>query len=206
MPPPLRRKPTSRGAASLLRYLFPHTRQRARAHLSKFRHETLPTLRYRTQSRIYKYILYRQSLRLKKKPGILQQLRRHTKKLLGTAHSENEARVRRQRLTQHGGSEEASRSTAMDSYGTREPGARRRKLAGYLKAANELRQTYQQQYAPGWSRGETTYDYEDDTPGSFPDAAVVRSGEEEMILFPSYARKHVKRKVNGSALRTKSGC
>ena len=63
-----------------------------------------------------------------------------------------------------------------DSYAQREPGARRKKLAGYLKAANELRQTYTQQYAPGWSNREAHYDYEDDTPGSFPDAAIVRSG------------------------------
>jgi phosphatidate phosphatase APP1 len=85
-----------------------------------------------------------------------------------------------------------------DSYGAgaREPGARRRKLAGYLKAANELRQSYQEQYAPNWSRAQNfnSDDYQDDTPGDFPDAAVVRSGEEEMILFPSYARKHVKKK------------
>lgn len=80
-----------------------------------------------------------------------------------------------------------------ESYGQRESGTRRRKLAGYLKAANELRQTYTQQYAPSW-RAEENYKFEDDTPGGFPDAAIVRSGEEEMILFPSYARKHIKRK------------
>lgn len=83
-----------------------------------------------------------------------------------------------------------------DSYAPREPGQRRKKLAGYLKAANELRQTYQQQYAPSWTRSDGTFEYEDDTPGAFPDAAIVRSGEEEMILFPSYARKHVKTKVS----------
>ena len=80
-------------------------------------------------------------------------------------------------------------------YAPREAGARRKKLTGYLKAANELRQTYLQQYAPAWSRGEATYEYDDDTPGEFPDAAVVRNGDEEMILFPSYARSHIKRKV-----------
>ncbi|KAF2214681.1 hypothetical protein CERZMDRAFT_110279 [Cercospora zeae-maydis SCOH1-5] len=54
----------------------------------------------------------------------------------------------------------------------REPGARRKKLAGYLKTANDV----------------------EDGPGAFPDAAVVRNGNEEMILFPSYARHHVKSK------------
>jgi hypothetical protein len=85
--------------------------------------------------------------------------------------------------------------SGQESYGGREPGARRRKLAGYLKAANELRQSYQQQYAAGWSRREVPTEEYDDTPGAFPDGAIVRSGDEEMILFPSYARKHVKSKV-----------
>ncbi|KAK8165467.1 hypothetical protein IWX90DRAFT_165162 [Phyllosticta citrichinensis] len=80
--------------------------------------------------------------------------------------------------------------------GSREPGARRRKLAGYLKAANELRQAYQQTYTNGWRSGGDRGDWveSDDTPGAFPDATIVRSGEEEMVLFPSYARTHVKRK------------
>lgn len=82
----------------------------------------------------------------------------------------------------------------MSGYSGGESGGRRRKLAGFLKSANELRQSYVQQYAPNFSSREGHYDYEDDTPGSFPDAAIVRSGEEEMILFPSYARKHIKRK------------
>ncbi|CAK4030598.1 actin patch 1 [Lecanosticta acicola] len=70
----------------------------------------------------------------------------------------------------------------------REPGARRKKLAGYLKAANELRQNY--------FSGDTTVESHgpEDGPGAFPEAAVVRSGNEEMILFPSYARKHVESK------------
>ena len=72
----------------------------------------------------------------------------------------------------------------------REPGARRKKLAGYLKAANEIRQSYQQAYIGG---RESRYDDEDASmPGSFTDGTVVRSGNEEMLLFPSYARRHVK--------------
>ncbi|KAF2169790.1 hypothetical protein M409DRAFT_64801 [Zasmidium cellare ATCC 36951] len=68
----------------------------------------------------------------------------------------------------------------------REPGARRKKLAGYLKAANELRQNYFS------ADGTRDVHGPEDGPGAFPDAAVVRSGNEEMILFPSYARKHHK--------------
>jgi phosphatidate phosphatase APP1 len=75
----------------------------------------------------------------------------------------------------------------------REPGARRKKLAGYLKAANELRQSYFSQDDTGSSARDGGYESGVEGPGAFPDAAVVRSGNEEMILFPSYARKHVKR-------------
>jgi len=73
----------------------------------------------------------------------------------------------------------------------REPGARRRKLAGYLKAANELRHSYTQ------SIGSRHDDYgsNDGIPGAFPEAAVQRNGDEEMIIFPSYARQHIKHKV-----------
>lgn len=199
MPTPrFRPKPSSHRPPSLLRFLFPHARQRARVHLSKFRHEGLPAFRRRTQLRIYKYIVYRQALKLKKRPGILQRLRGHTIRLLGSnSYLENEARLRRQRLTRTEKSDASSR-TAMSyrDYGAREPGTRRRRLAGYLKAANELRQTYQQQYASGLGRREAGYDYENDASGDFPDASVVRSGEEEMILFPSYARKHIKQKAS----------
>ena len=73
----------------------------------------------------------------------------------------------------------------------REPGARRKKIAGYLKAANELRQSYFNQEGDGYNtRDESGVE----GPGGFPEAAVIRSGNEEMILFPSYARRHVKRK------------
>ncbi|KAF1929360.1 uncharacterized protein M421DRAFT_30464, partial [Didymella exigua CBS 183.55] len=103
---------------------------------------------------------------------------------------EHEAQLRRRTPAT---STEDGHGSGMSSYASGEAGGRRRRLAGYLKAANELRQTYTQQYAPGWSSREAHYDYEDDAPGSFPDAAIVRSGDEEMILFPSYARRHIKR-------------
>jgi phosphatidate phosphatase APP1 len=189
---PFRRKPSTHGPASLFRFLFPQTRARARQHLSKFRHETFPSLKHRAQSRIYKYVVYRQALKLKGKSGILQRLRGHTRRLIGGSRLEDAARLRRQEITRASGAKDSTRAMSyQDSY---ESGGRRRKLAGYLKAANELRQTYTQQYAPSWKGNEQNYKFEDDTPGGFPDAAVVRSGEEEMILFPSYARKHIRQK------------
>jgi phosphatidate phosphatase APP1 len=193
---PLRRKPSAHGPSSLFRYLFPQTRARARSRLSKLRHETFPSLKHNAQARIYKYIVYRQALKLKKKSTILQRLRSHTRKLIGSSYLEDEARLRRRDIAHGPGSQEANKAkmSYQEGYEPRESGGRRRKLAGYLKAANELRQTYTQQYAPSWKGNEENYKFEDDTPGGFPDGAVVRSGEEEMILFPSYARKHIKRK------------
>ncbi|KAI9774354.1 MAG: hypothetical protein M1840_004248 [Geoglossum simile] len=77
----------------------------------------------------------------------------------------------------------------------RERGARRRKIAGYLKAANDLRQSYQQSYGVG--KGNITdsdvYGDERGMPGAFPDVAIVGNGDGEMVLFPSYARRHVKK-------------
>ncbi|KAE9971744.1 hypothetical protein BLS_004322 [Venturia inaequalis] len=85
-----------------------------------------------------------------------------------------------------------------NNSGGEEPpaGSKRAKFRGYLKAANELRQTYQQQYASGWNNRTSYLEEGDDGPaGSYPDAAaVVRSGDEQMVLFPSYARRHIKEK------------
>ena len=73
------------------------------------------------------------------------------------------------------------------NYSPHERGSRRKKLAGYLRAANELRQSYM------GSDGTAGEDYSS-VPGSFPDLTSARSGDEEMILFPSYARRHYPRK------------
>lgn len=196
-PPPFRKRasPTS----SLLRYLFPHTRQRARTHLSKFRHETLPALRHRAQSRIYRYLVKRQ----KRAAGsILGLLRKRGKGLLtGGSVKDGGATSRRSKMTSRGASRssDSCESSERDARGLRsegrEPGARRRKIAGYLRAANELRQSYQQSYTSGWGTRDVNVDEASETPGSFPDAAVIRAGDEEMVLFPSYARKHIKTKV-----------
>ena len=75
----------------------------------------------------------------------------------------------------------------------RVPGARREKVRGYLQAANELRRSYQSTIQKNWAEDENMS-------GSFQDAEIVRSGEEEMLLFPSYARKHVKRKRHSEEL------
>ncbi|KAI6823071.1 actin patch protein 1 [Hortaea werneckii] len=72
------------------------------------------------------------------------------------------------------------------AYG--QPGYRRKKFTNFLKAANEVRQTY---FAADGSMRDGS---EDHAQTAFPDAQIKRSGNEEMMLFPSYARKHVKNK------------
>lgn len=71
----------------------------------------------------------------------------------------------------------------------RERGGRRQKVYGYLKAANELRQSYTSQLATSINNVREYGDEFHDTPGAFPDVEIARSGHEEMVIFPSYARK-----------------
>lgn len=76
---------------------------------------------------------------------------------------------------------------------TRERSGRRRQLAGYLKAANEVRRSYQASYSEKWNADKSSAD--DDAkgiPGSFPDVAIVSYKDEQLVLFPSYAKHHVK--------------
>ncbi|KAK8248323.1 hypothetical protein HDK77DRAFT_461941 [Phyllosticta capitalensis] len=223
---PPHRKPHAR--KTLLRSLFPQLRQRARQHLFSLRHETLPSLRHSAQARIWRYIVRRQQLaaarqnsssRTKKLDSsssrILALLRKTYGRVLAGGPRKKHALPRPTQppndnsmstlgagrfYTANPYDEDAGGEGGLRADGSREPGARRRKLAGYLKAANELRQAYQSTYTNGW-RGGDKGDWmdADDTPGAFPDATIVRSGEEEMVLFPSYARTHVKRKVKQRA-------
>ena len=181
-----------RNTFSLLRYLFPHTRQRARARLFVFRHETLPYYRLRAQSRIYRFIVRRQAIRREKiatGKGILWRLggRRGTNRTFGA----KDARTTYTSTLSRGYIAEMDSESGYTSASER--GTRRRKLAGYLRAANELRQSYQQAYGLGGRDGSADED-ESAIPGSFPDVSVVRSDDEEMLLFPSYARRHHKKK------------
>lgn len=78
----------------------------------------------------------------------------------------------------------------------RVPGARRKKLAGYLKAANDIRQSYTQSYTERFA-GSSEFDNDGSTiPGSFPDVAIVTHGDEQLVMFPSYARRHIKEPPN----------
>jgi phosphatidate phosphatase APP1 len=155
--------------------------------------------------RIYNYLITRQARHREKRAagtGIIGTLRRRGRTLLAV-HSKDNETAQRARTTMSG-----SLSAFGGGDGTgegRERGARRKKLAGYLKAANDIRQSYQQSYSERW--GASNGDFSDDTntiPGSFPDVAIVSHGDEQLILFPSYARRHTKEPPNPELHRMQS--
>lgn len=78
------------------------------------------------------------------------------------------------------------------------PNSRRKKAYEWIKAANEVGQAY----ASRWTsqRGGPQEDYYQ-TPGAFPDVEIARSGDEEMVLFPSYARRLDVKKTSETATR-----
>ena len=178
---------------SLLRYLFPNANvtQSTRARLFNFRYWFLPTLKIRAQASIHQYLVGRQARRRKGRfPRIVSNLQGRTPTFWRHRNLKDGRVVQSGTMAYAGTGSGYGELSGLRSEG-REPGARRKKLAGYLKAANEMRQSY---FADGGNPGsrDGSQDAGVEGPGSFPDAAVVRSGNEEMILFPSYARKHVK--------------
>lgn len=191
--------PRFRTSSSLLRYLFPRTRQALRDRLSYLRHSALPAFKHETQLRIWRFIQQRQQTRKQRVQSAVQ--RRVQARSAEVGRRDGRA-GRRSEMTSY----PASRSYGDDSNGGQADwlaraeqlpeGSRRKRLAGYLKAANELRVTYQQSAQETWKNRNVSDYYEDgdSIPGEFPDAAVVSKGRDQMILFPSYARKHVKRK------------
>ncbi|CAF9934016.1 MAG: hypothetical protein HETSPECPRED_009076 [Heterodermia speciosa] len=176
---------------AFLRYLFPHTRQRARTRLSGFRTQIVPKYRLRLQSRILRYILKRQAKTQRRKAAGKTILAR-----LGIGRRNRAFAALRLKYAQHSHGNKMMQQGGMPGFGSQrgtsesngylsgsEKGTRRKKLAGYIKAA--------QSYI-----GSPQYDGEDGygVPGSFPELTAARSGEEEMILFPSYARRHYPKK------------
>ena len=128
-------------------------------------------------------------------------LRTRGRRLFGGYYKDNET-ARRASVTMSGSMPGFSGGEDGSWGEGRERGARRRKLAGYLKAANDIRQSYQQSYSQKW--GADNGDMDDDAkgiPGAFPDVAIVSHGDEQLIVFPSYAKRHVKEPPNPDAIQ-----
>jgi phosphatidate phosphatase APP1 len=159
----------------------------------------LPYYRQRAHSRIYRLLYERQQARVAKRAagrGIVAQVKR----LRGYASAwrhKDQPDIDQGEMSSYSGAAggwRASAGEALKSLSSQEPGTRRKKLAGYLQAANEMRQNVQQSYLGNGQRGsEFDEDGERGMPGSFPDVEIARSGNEEMIVFPGYAMRHVKR-------------
>lgn len=171
------------------------------AGLASFRYSFFPTVRQRAQKSIYQYLVTRsqrkqsRTSRLTAGPGKRSLASRPTQANDGVGSEEDPgSNSNNMAYTGPRSDQSFTQSLGLRSEGSK-PGARRAKLAGYLKTANDLRQSYFTQDGARESHSV------EDGPGAFPDAAVVRSGNEEMILFPSYARRHVKSKVRAGSER-----
>ncbi|OTB07897.1 hypothetical protein M426DRAFT_8113 [Hypoxylon sp. CI-4A] len=185
---------------SLLQYLFPRTsglRERYRERLIGFHLDTLPYYKHRFQSRIYRFILDRQRRRREQ-----SRLVDHARRLLlglpasNSKGAKNGSRVNANKMT----SSMPEYGVGSGNYGAdggRERGARRKKLAAMAgsmyragaTAVSEIKESYNQTR----SREIDTPEMSKITiPGSFPDVAIVTKGNEQMVLFPSYAKRHVK--------------
>lgn len=205
---------------NLLRALFgPHAGRRVHLRLWAFRHETLPALRHRVQARLYRAIVNQQA-----RAAVRRQLgsgfttfffggRRRSKgiKILGkVTTTSNDAGRRRKLPAGRGKSLECVSKDA--GYYLREQsmlspsmswnigdGVRRKKVYEYLRTANELRQTYTAQWAAQRnSQRDYDGDYYHNSSRSFPDVEIARSGAEEMVLFPTYARRLSKERNTGN--------
>ncbi|KAK0622836.1 hypothetical protein B0T14DRAFT_407184, partial [Immersiella caudata] len=92
----------------------------------------------------------------------------------------------------YGGNTNASAS----AIPPREPGARRKRLAAIAgsvyragaAAATEIKDQYNNTRIRNVEPGEQV-----NIPGAFPDVSIIHNGEEQMVLFPSYAMRHVRR-------------
>ncbi|KAI1822525.1 hypothetical protein F4861DRAFT_540911 [Xylaria intraflava] len=184
----------------LVRYRFPRSlRDRYRERLLDFHLDTLPYYKHRLQSRIYRYILERQRRR-REQSRLIDYARRL---LLGppaarrTNHGIPTPARKFQFMTSMSSLDSSFTAGTYGANGGREKGARRRKLAAMAGsvyragavAVNEIKESYNQTRS---SEIDTTEISKITIPGSFPDVSIITHGNEQMVLFPSYAKWHTK--------------
>ncbi|KAK9776034.1 putative gluconokinase [Seiridium cardinale] len=144
-------------------------------------------------SRIYRFILERQRRRTEQS-RLVDRARRL---LIGPPKPKPAPRASRKRdATQ---SRRGSIMSYLSGYGSegRESGARRKKLSAMAgrvysagaSAMTEIRESYNQTRA---GQIDTEEVQKITIPGAFPDVKIVQKGNEQMVLFPSYAKRHIK--------------
>ncbi|KAK0666195.1 hypothetical protein QBC41DRAFT_231175, partial [Cercophora samala] len=195
--------------------LFPFSalRKRFQERLLDFRLNRHPRYKQRAQSRIYRFLIERERKRLERR-RLVDIVRRQfqlgakpTRRLTPGAEAkeisdENVSGEQNKMASRHGyNSNYASNSSGYGSGSEagqqREVGARRKKLAAIAgsmyragaAAASEIKE----QYNNTRIRNVEAIDASQySIPGSFPDVKIIHKGEEQMVLFPTYAKKHVK--------------
>ncbi|KAI1740005.1 hypothetical protein F4680DRAFT_448616 [Xylaria scruposa] len=187
----------SRHRLSLVRHLFPQSlRSRYREGLISFQLDTLPYYKRRVQGRVYRYIVEHQRRRQER-----SRLVDHAWRLLlgqpAATRVKHGIATHFREMTSMPGLGVGSGNYGADSG--RERGARRRKLAAMAGsvyragavAVNEIKESYNQTRSTEIDTPEIS---KITIPGSFPDVAIITKGNEQMVLFPSYAKRHVKQK------------
>ncbi|KAL7935008.1 hypothetical protein V8C35DRAFT_321642 [Trichoderma chlorosporum] len=203
-----------RHSQNLVRYLVPRAvRDRYRERLFNFHLDTLPKLKFHIQSRIYRYILGRQSKQravdrvVRHSQGLLLRhlRRRPIKYVTGRPTASLLRQIKMPPPGEMGYGPRISDTQIGDGAERGERGYRRKRfaaLAGAVAgniyrtgqiAVTEIRETYAQSRARGLD-GEFDSPGSMHIPGAFPDVAVTAQGSgEQLIMFPSYAKQHTKR-------------
>ncbi|KAK4210277.1 hypothetical protein QBC37DRAFT_475099 [Rhypophila decipiens] len=188
---------------SLLRYLFPSCtiRERYRERLFRFRYELVPLFKNRLQSRIYRYIIDSQRRR-RDQSRLIDRGRRllfgknSTLPPLRTARSKTSTSATGKTMSSYGG-------YGYDSDGS-ERGARRKKLAAmagkFYRAGAAAASEIKEQYNNTRIRNVEPFDPSlINIPRAFPHVEIVHNGEEQMVLFPCYAKRHVRQFGSGGS-------
>ncbi|KAM5351216.1 hypothetical protein ACJ41O_003939 [Fusarium nematophilum] len=221
MAPPFRffgpHRPHPRHKQSLLRFLFPRAvRERYRERLLNFHLDTLPYLKHNFQLSIYRYILERQRRRADQS-RIVDIVRRQGRRLwLGpqaTPRPAKHARTRQKgpvarRMPPTGGGMTGYGSDRAASPVDRERGYRRKRLAAMAgnlyrsgqAAVTEIKESYAQTRAARGMDGGYENNGRIHIPGAFPDVAITVKGDDQMVLFPSYAKRHTKKDWGQTAM------
>ncbi|KAI9166584.1 ATP-dependent RNA helicase DRS1 [Paramyrothecium foliicola] len=207
-----RRHPRHR--QGFFRHLIPRAvRARYRERLLDFRLNTLPLVKHKFQSLIYGFIVKNQRKRAERTRLVDAVARQGRRLLLGPRRQQRQLKhgtgrpgaIVRRNMPTIGGMPGGYGPTADDTQanagaaGAREYGYKRKKLAAMAgsiyrsgqAAVTEIRESYAQTRTRGF---DADFDSQGNMhiPGSFPDAAIIAHGTDQMVLFPSYAKQHIK--------------
>ncbi|TGZ80838.1 hypothetical protein EX30DRAFT_395988 [Ascodesmis nigricans] len=205
---------SSSSTTAQLPRLLQRLRRRLRASFTTARFLVFPGIRPRLQGRIYKAVVWLRSRTRPSTGSLLERSSRDTRYLrapngdpIGRS-SVIRTRAARRNTTEMfqgsrpGGTDEntdagwgkyyraasqyaPSIANRSETSTPREPGARRKKLVGYLQAANELRQSYTAAYAARSAEANQSREVVGD---DWPQVTTANADGGELMLFPSYAR------------------